>query len=264
MKLRLGTTAACIAILIAFAGNWDAPARAQQRTKAAANTFELARADADSPMPASVPAGPSDLLLVDVADGKLLLPEFPEVEPNETRSGATDAVPRTAPEARTARSPGDVPLPGDTDAVAYVREASAYYSVDPALVFCLIHQESGGRRFAVSPKGASGYMQLMPATARRFGVTDIFDKRQNIWAGVRYLKLLLNMFGDNIPLALAGYNAGEHRVIREGYRVPRITETVNYVRAITGRYGRLTHRYPAAPQTVASTAPLLQSVPGRN
>lgn len=134
-------------------------------------------------------------------------------------------------------------LASDPEAAGYVHEACAYYSVDPELVFCLIHQESGGRQYAVSHKGASGYMQLMPATARRFGVTDIFSKRQNIWAGVRYLKLLLNMFGDSVPLALAGYNAGEHRVIREGYRVPRIAETINYVRAISARYGRLTHRY---------------------
>lgn len=259
MKLRIRTAAFISALgVIVCTSGFDA--RAQERDTAPTDPFELRATDRRAAVPERATISPSDLLLVDVADGKLLMPEFREPEPDEAAVKVPGA-PQKAPV--TTRAAGDaVPLPSDRDAVAFVNEACAYYSVDPALVFCLIRQESGGRQFAVSNKGASGYMQLMPATARRFGVTDIFDKRQNIWAGVRYLKLLLNMFGDSVPLALAGYNAGEHRVIREGYRVPRIAETINYVRVISGRYGRLTHRYPS-PATVTSTAPLLRAVPGR-
>ena len=87
-------------------------------------------------------------------------------------------------------------------------------------------------------------MQLMPGTARRFGVTDIFDPKQNIDAGTKYLRFLLDLFDGNIELALAGYNAGEYRVIRNGYRVPQIRETQNYVRSISARYyGRSKRRY---------------------
>ena len=260
MKFKLRTAVACLSLFVAASGGWDRSVRAQERSQSK-DPFELLATDSEA---ASERPGisASQLLVVDVADGKLVMPELREDEPAPDAGATTGVVPKASVVERGATE--GTRLPGDKDAVAYVMEACAYYSVDPELVFCLIRQESGGRQFAVSNKGASGYMQLMPATARRFGVTDIFNKRQNIWAGVRYLKLLLNMFGDSVPLALAGYNAGEHRVIREGYRVPRIAETVNYVRAITGRYGRLTHRYPSAPGTVTSAAPLLRTLPGRS
>jgi hypothetical protein len=88
----------------------------------------------------------------------------------------------------------------------------------------------------VSPKGARGLMQLMPDTAARYGVTDLFDPEQNIRAGVHYLKDLLQRFNGNVDLALAGYNAGEGAVIRNGNTVPRIPETQYYVRSIGKRY----------------------------
>jgi soluble lytic murein transglycosylase-like protein len=117
-----------------------------------------------------------------------------------------------------------------------ITEASARHGVDPKLVYAVMHQESRFKPRAVSHAGACGYMQLMPGTARRFGVTDIFDPAQNINAGTKYLRLLLDLFDDNVELALAGYNAGEYRVIRDGYRVPRIRETQHYVRTITAKY----------------------------
>lgn len=115
-------------------------------------------------------------------------------------------------------------------------ESGARHGVDPKLVYAVMHQESTFKKNAISPKGASGYMQLMPATARRFGVTNIFDPKQNIDAGTKYLRFLLDLFNNNVELALAGYNAGEYRVIRDGYRVPQIRETQNYVKKITSRY----------------------------
>ncbi len=115
-------------------------------------------------------------------------------------------------------------------------ESGARHGVDPKLVYAVMHQESTFKKNAISPKGASGYMQLMPGTARRFGVTNIFDPKQNIDAGTKYLRFLLDLFNNNVELALAGYNAGEYRVIRDGYRVPQIRETQNYVKKITSRY----------------------------
>lgn len=125
---------------------------------------------------------------------------------------------------------------GDPLIDGYIIAAGLKHGVDPKLIYAVMHQESTFKKNAVSPKGACGYMQLMPATARRFGVTDIFDPQQNIDAGTRYLRFLLDLFDNDVELALAGYNAGEYRVIREGYRVPRIRETQNYVKVITARY----------------------------
>jgi soluble lytic murein transglycosylase-like protein len=125
---------------------------------------------------------------------------------------------------------------GDPVIDRMIVSASLKYGVDPKLVHAVMHQESGFKRNAVSHKGASGYMQLMPGTARRFGVTNIFDPQQNIDAGTKYLRFLLDLFNNDVALALAGYNAGEYRVIRDGYRVPQIRETQNYVKTITARY----------------------------
>ena len=133
-------------------------------------------------------------------------------------------------------APGHFCSTGDLAVDSYVREAGMRYGVDPCLVSAVMRQESGFRRFAVSPKGASGYMQLMPDTARRFGVSDMFDPRQNILAGTRYLRFLLDRFSGSVELALAGYNAGESAVDRYGRRIPPFVETQNYVRSIATRY----------------------------
>ena len=101
-------------------------------------------------------------------------------------------------------------------------------------------------------------MQLMPATARRFGVANIYDPAENIEGGVRYLRFLLDTFNGDVELALAGYNAGEGAVIRNGYTVPRYRETQNYVKVISARYGRDKHRVGRA-QTVAATGPVAPS-----
>ena len=119
---------------------------------------------------------------------------------------------------------------------SYIVGASRKYGIDPLLIYAQMHQESAFKKRARSHKGASGLMQLMPATARRFGVTKIYDPKQNIYAGVRYMRWLLNKFNGDIVLALAGYNAGEGAVMKYGNNVPPYRETQNYVRRILNRY----------------------------
>lgn len=109
-----------------------------------------------------------------------------------------------------------------------ILRATVGTEVSPALVLAVIGIESGGRSRAVSPKGATGLMQLMPATAKRFGVSDITDTRQNIEGGVAYLDWLMKNFGGDPVLVLAGYNAGEGAVQRHG-GVPPYAETRDYV-----------------------------------
>ncbi len=117
-----------------------------------------------------------------------------------------------------------------------IRSNGARFGVDPYLVFLVIEQESHFHTRALSPKGAQGLMQLMPGTARRFGVRRPYDPGENIRGGTQYLKELLGMFKGRVDLALASYNAGEHRVISFGNKVPPFTETQNYVRRINQRY----------------------------
>lgn len=135
------------------------------------------------------------------------------------------------------------------DALAF--EAGDRYHLDPYLILAVMNAESGYNRLAVSPKGASGLMQLMPETASRFGVKNIFDPRENILAGASYLRWLLDRFGD-VRLALAGYNAGEGAVEFYGNRIPPFQETQNYVQIIYSRYSRMrgSAQQPAAETTV--------------
>ncbi|MBI4471394.1 MAG: transglycosylase SLT domain-containing protein [Acidobacteria bacterium] len=135
----------------------------------------------------------------------------------------------------TDRLAGEIPA----DIGALVERISANHEIDPALVRAVMKTESNFKRWAVSHKGAQGLMQLIPATARRFGVVDPFDAMQNIQGGVRYLKFLLEMFNGNLDLALAGYNAGENLVARLG-RIPPINETTNYVKKVKALYRKPT------------------------
>jgi soluble lytic murein transglycosylase-like protein len=124
---------------------------------------------------------------------------------------------------------------GDSNVDNLIVESGRRNSVDPLLLYSIMHQESTFKPRAMSPKGARGLMQLMPPTAARFGVANIYDPRQNIEGGARYVRFLLDLFGD-VNLALAGYNAGEGAVIRYGYQVPPYSETQEYVRRISRRY----------------------------
>ena len=125
---------------------------------------------------------------------------------------------------------------GNAEHDSYIVESSLRYRIDPLLIYAQMHQESSFKIRATSHKGASGLMQLMPATARRFGVTKIYDPKQNVDAGVKYMRWLLDFFGQDVVLALAGYNAGEGAVLKYGRNVPPYRETQEYVRRITNRY----------------------------
>ena len=116
-----------------------------------------------------------------------------------------------------------------------VESISRRNGVDPNLIDAMIRTESSYNAWAVSPKGAIGLMQLIPETGRRFGVQNFFDPQQNIEGGVRYIKYLLEMFGGNVDLSLAAYNAGENLVARIG-KIPPYQETRDYVRKIRAVY----------------------------
>jgi hypothetical protein len=121
----------------------------------------------------------------------------------------------------------------------YILESSLKYNIDPLLIFAQMSQESSFRQKATSHKGASGLMQLMPATAARWGVKNIYNPKQNIEAGVKYMRWLLNLFGGDVKLALAAYNAGEGSVKKYGNQIPPYTETRNYVKRISEHYDKI-------------------------
>ena len=117
-----------------------------------------------------------------------------------------------------------------------VDSACRTHGVDGALVHALIRAESSYNPNAVSPAGASGLMQLMPETAKRYGVRNIFDPAQNINGGVKLLKELLVLFDDDMELVIAAYNAGPNAVIRAGNRIPAYPQTTAYVPKVIGYY----------------------------
>ena len=114
--------------------------------------------------------------------------------------------------------------------------AAEEVGIDAALVHAVINAESGYNPVAVSRAGAQGLMQLMPGTAKRYAVKDVFDPKQNINGGARYLHDLLVMFDNNLELAIAAYNAGENAVIRHGRKIPPYRETQAYVPKVLRLY----------------------------
>ena len=159
------------------------------------------------------------------------------------------------------------PLRGYTTGSAqiddYLVDSGTRNGIDPLLLYSIMHQESSFKSRAISPKGARGLMQLMPGTAIRYGVTNIFDPRQNIEGGARYVRFLLDRFEGDINLTLAGYNAGEGAVEKYGWRIPPYSETQEYVRRISGRYSLLRDPNAALYATRISTSQLakLQAKP---
>src|SRR5215217_5951230 len=136
--------------------------------------------------------------------------------------------------------PADIPTSGDPELDRIIFEAGANQGVDPRFIHAVIWQESKYQIQARSHAGAQGLMQLMPATAKRFGCDDPNDPVSNIKAGTKYLSWLLKRFSGNVELALAGYNAGEGSVDKyDG--IPPYTETQNYVKIISKRYGKTYH-----------------------
>ncbi|HEX6043961.1 MAG TPA: lytic transglycosylase domain-containing protein [Pyrinomonadaceae bacterium] len=148
---------------------------------------------------------------------------------------------------------------GDAVVDGFIVESGKRNSVDPLLIYSIMHQESGFQRRAMSHKGARGLMQLMPGTAARFGVTNIWDAKQNIEGGARYMRFLLDLFSGDVKLALAGYNAGEGAVLKYGYQVPPYSETREYVRRIGRRYSLI--RDPEAAANASASGEVAQKDP---
>jgi hypothetical protein len=130
---------------------------------------------------------------------------------------------------------------GDAVIDSYIVDSCLRYNIDPLLIYSQMHQESSFKLKATSYKGARGLMQLMPGTAIRFGVRDIYNPKQNIEGGVKYMRWLLDTFGGDVLLALAGYNAGEGAVQKYGNQIPPYRETQEYVRRISTRYTSITN-----------------------
>lgn len=129
--------------------------------------------------------------------------------------------------------------------VPMVEQAALEHSVDSDLIKAVITAESGYDPYAVSSKGAVGLMQLMPETARRYGVRNLYDPAQNIRGGANYLRDLMRKYNNNLSLTLAAYNAGEQAVVRYGNRIPPFRETRLYVPRVMSLYQQyqLSSRY---------------------
>ncbi len=137
----------------------------------------------------------------------------------------------------------DMPTSGDPELDRIILEAGEKQGVDPRFIHAVIWQESKYKVDARSHAGAQGLMQLMPATAKRFGCEHPENPEENITAGTKYLSWLLKRFAGNVELALAGYNAGEGSVDKyDG--IPPYNETQNYVKIISKRYGKMYHPVP--------------------
>ncbi len=176
---------------------------------------------------------------------------------------------KTRPNAWTPNFPKTVDI---GKLVPVIDNAARTHGVDPRLVHAVIRAESGYNERALSSKGAIGLMQLIPATADRMGVKNIYDPVENIFGGTRYLSQLIKMFNGNIELAIAGYNAGENAVIRHGNQIPPFAETQAYVPKVMAffRSAELNRfvsqpmtQPPANPSGVTYVAPAAVVTPSR-
>ncbi len=151
---------------------------------------------------------------------------------------STAVRPRVIPEkVITPRDPARAPAAIPESIPEAVQQAALRHDLDPLLVHSVIQVESNYNEYAISPKGAEGLMQLIPSTARRFGVRNAFDPYQNLSGGVRYLKYLMDLYNKDITLALAAYNAGEAAVARYNNRIPPYPETQDYVYQVAKKLG---------------------------
>ncbi len=163
----------------------------------------------------------------------------------------TVVMPYVAVAAVQATVPG--PVDYGTGIEEAVRRIAAEHSLPPQLIHSVIKVESNYNPHAVSSKGALGLMQLIPSTARRFGVSDAFNPIQNIQGGAKYLRYLLDLFDNSYPLALAAYNAGEGAVARYG-GIPPFAETQNYVLLVRKQLEKA-----AAAKLAVAPAPVIEA-----
>ena len=158
------------------------------------------------------------------------------------------SVDKTAPKILTNMGRGQKATGVDprTRYISLINEWAPQYNLDANLVEAVVAVESNYDRFAVSKKGAQGLMQLIPATAKRFGVRDSFDAADNIRGGIRYLNFLMSYFQGNLEHVLAAYNSGEQTVVRY-HGVPPYPETQKYIRKVTSLYHALNSAEAPAP-----------------
>ena len=193
----------------------------------------------------AAPALASDIYTYTLKDGTVV---YTNVPPSGVKARKLGRLSRS-----TARTP-EVPAPmviADSLIEEWMARASAKYQIPLPLVRAVVHAESNYDRYAVSAKGASGLMQLMPGTARDMYVHDLFDVKDNIFGGVRYLRVLANEFGGQMEKIVAAYNAGPDAVHRFDDNVPPYEETQAYVRRVLALY----FKYKQQEQASASSSP---------
>ena len=202
---------------------------------------------------AVAPSAVADIYSYTDADGVIHFTNKPAGDPRYKLYLRTSGAKKKARrDAVSAVAPSDRTIERFTRFDTVVRQAATLYQIPEALIRAVIKVESDYDPRAVSHAGASGLMQLMPQTAMRMQVRDIFDPQQNIMGGTRYLRVLANHFNGDLELTIAGYNAGEGAVLRYG-GIPPYEETQDYVLRVLHYY----HRYRALPDAVAaSTSPV--------
>ncbi len=176
-------------------------------------------------VPAAVPRRLTSVVRVDTRSGRLM---------RTVVVGPKPVVPRTVVPGNAETGAG---IGGDANLQQIVEDAARRNQVDPLLVHSVIQVESNYNASAVSPKGAQGLMQLIPSTARRFGAKNSFDVKENVEAGVKYLKYLNALYPNDLRLTLAAYNAGEGAVAKYRNNIPPYRETEHYVYKVGEKYG---------------------------
>ena len=191
----------------------------------------------------------SSVVRPDLRTGKLVRSMVVVSKPVSAQRVAETVIrPRLVSDSEPAAEPQASP-PGIDEAVERI---AAEHALPPQLIHSVIKVESNYNPYAISNKGAFGLMQLIPQTAHRFGVSNVFNPVENIQGGARYLRYLLDLYGGNYPLALAAYNAGEAAVARYG-GVPPYAETQNYLIQVKKQLEAA--RKSAAPKPVAVAPP---------
>jgi soluble lytic murein transglycosylase-like protein len=175
----------------------------------------------------------ADVYAYTASDGTVSLSNVPAHDDYTVLIVAPVAPPDTTP---AASGKAQAKRPGKADYELVVNEVARTYGLESALLHAVISVESRYRPRAVSRRGAAGLMQLMPATARRYGVVDPLDPVQNLHGGAKYLRHLLKRYDNDVSLALAAYNAGETAVARHGRQIPPFRETTSYVPRVLGFY----------------------------
>ena len=180
--------------------------------------------------------GWADIYAYTAEDGSVSLSNVPTDERYSVLIAAPQPAVAAAPAAAMPKARSGLARKAGYDQV--VDEVSRTYGLESALLHAVISVESSYNPKAVSKKGAAGLMQLMPQTAKRYGVIDSLDPLQNLSGGAQYLRDLLRMFNNDVSLALAAYNAGEHAVMKYDNRIPPYRETQHYVPRVLDFYRR--------------------------